>query len=63
MVKMTYEIKYRVILARLARVAYPISIYVPILYIYIYDITYKNIKNIKKKNYQKLRLLNLSHRK
>lgn len=28
---MTYKIKYRVISARLARVAYPLSIYVPAL--------------------------------
>lgn len=51
MVKMTYEIKYRVILARLARVAYPISIYVPILYIYIYIymILYIKISKILKR--------------
>lgn len=42
MLKMTYEIKYRVILARLASVAYPTSRYVPI------DIMYKNIKNKQK---------------
>lgn len=42
MLKMTYEIKYRVILARLVRVAYPTSRYVPI------DIIYKNIKNKQK---------------
>lgn len=39
MLKMTYEIKYRVILARLA---YPTSRYVPI------DIIYKNIRNKQK---------------
>lgn len=43
-VKMTNEIKYHEFLAR---VAYPISIYVPILH--IYDIIYKNINNIKEK--------------
>lgn len=39
---MTYEIKYRVILARLASVAYPTSRYVPI------HIICKNIKNKQK---------------
>lgn len=42
MLKMTYEIKYRVILARLASVAYPTSRYVPI------HIICKNIKNKQK---------------
>lgn len=41
---MTYEIKYHVISARLARVVYPISIFVPI------DIIYKNIKKKKVRN-------------
>lgn len=42
MLKMTYEIKYRVILARLVRVAYPTSRYVPI------DIYIKILKNKQK---------------
>lgn len=52
MLKMTYEIKYRVISARLARVAYPTSIYTSLLILYI--------KISKTNKNQKLRQL-ISH--
>lgn len=48
--KLTYEIKYSVISARLANVVYPISLYVPAIIKWLYKQSSKCCSDIRKIN-------------